>query len=129
MGTNRVVCLLSGGEFACRVRGGGVGGRNGETALRLALEIVQRAQRESGANRAAHIVALSAGTDGIDGNSPAAGALTDETTLLRAAALGLDAREALEQSDAYPFFSALNDSIMTGPTATNVRDVRVLLAV
>jgi hydroxypyruvate reductase len=123
----RVVCLLSGGEFACRVRGRGLGGRNSETALRLALQIEEH--RESNPGLSSHVVALSAGTDGIDGNSPAAGAISDETTLKRAQALGLNARESLETSDAYTFFEALGDAIVTGPTDTNVRDVRVMLAI
>ena len=122
----RVVCLLSGGEFACPVRGRGLGGRNSETALRLALQIEERVESDAGSS--SHVVALSAGTDGIDGNSPAAGALSDETTLKRAQTLGLNARKFLETSDAYTFFEALEDSILTGPTDTNVRDVRVLLA-
>lgn len=122
----RVVCLLSGGEFACPVRGLGQGGRNSETALRLALQIEERVESDAGSS--SHVVALSAGTDGIDGNSPAAGALSDETTLKRAQTLGLNARKSLETSDAYSFFESLGDSIMTGPTDTNVRDVRVLLA-
>jgi glycerate-2-kinase len=125
---DRVVCVLSGGEFACPVRGQGHGGRNSETALRLALEIEARDIRESDAGSPSHIVALSAGTDGIDGNSPAAGALSDETTLKRARLLNLDAREYLATSDAYTFFAALNDAIEIGPTGTNVRDVRILLA-
>lgn len=124
--TGQVACLLSGGEFACPVRGVGLGGRNSETALRLALEI--GAGKESGAGAATHIVALGAGTDGIDGNSPAAGAIVDETTILRAGALGLDARLSLAASDSYRFFAALGDAIITGRTGTNVRDVRVLLA-
>lgn len=123
----RVVCLLSGGEFACRVKGRGLGGRNSETALRLALQIEEH--RESDAGLSSHVVALSAGTDGIDGNSPAAGAVSDETTLRRAQASGLNARKSLETSDAYTFFEALGDAIVTGSTETNVRDVRVLLAI
>ncbi|HEX8495487.1 MAG TPA: DUF4147 domain-containing protein [Pyrinomonadaceae bacterium] len=126
IGAGRVACLLSGGEFACPVRGRGTGGRNSETALRLVLGIEEH--RESNKGLSSHVVALSAGTDGIDGNSPAAGALSDETTLMRAQTLGLDAREFLKTSDAYSFFEALGDSIVTGPTDTNVRDVRVLLA-
>lgn len=126
--TGKVVCLLSGGEFACPVRGSGIGGRNSETALRMALAIGEHRERDSNASLPSHIVALSAGTDGIDGNSPAAGAIADETTLSRAQASGRDALSALAASDAYGFFQALNDSIMIGPTGTNVRDVRVLLA-
>ena len=76
----------------------------------------------------AHAVALCAGTDGVDGNSPAAGALADETTCGRARALGLDAAKFLEESDAYNFFESLGDALKTGATGTNVRDLRVLLA-
>jgi hydroxypyruvate reductase len=72
---------------------------------------------------------LSAGTDGIDGASPAAGSVADGTTLERAKEKGLDAEEALKGFDAYPFFDALGDTIMTGYTGTNVRDIRLLLAV
>ena len=71
---------------------------------------------------------LSAGTDGIDGNSPAAGAVADGTTIARASEKGLSAEAALAGFDAYPFFEALGDAIVTGSTGTNVRDVRVLLA-
>jgi hydroxypyruvate reductase len=92
------------------------------------LEIGERAPGESDAGSASHIVALSAGTDGIDGNSPAAGAMCDETTLRRASLLSMDARRSLETSDAHSFFAALGDSLATGATGTNVRDVRVLLA-
>jgi hydroxypyruvate reductase len=124
----RPLCLLSGGEFACPVRGQGLGGRNSETALRLALKMREQLMRESIDAAPSHTVALSAGTDGIDGNSPAAGALSDETTIKRAQSLNMDAQEYLSTSDAYSFFAALNDAIMIGPTGTNVRDVRVLLA-
>ncbi len=121
----RGVCLLSGGEFACPVRGGGVGGRNSESALRWAIELDGLAQGDA---VFPHAVALSAGTDGVDGNSPAAGAIADETTVARALHLGLNARRSLDESDAYNFFAALGDAITTGPTGTNVRDVRVMLA-
>ena len=74
------------------------------------------------------MVALCAGTDGLDGNSPAAGALADDATVSRARALGLDAAKFLEESDSYTFFDRLGDAVVTGPTLTNVRDVRILLA-
>ncbi len=74
-----------------------------------------------------HAVVLSAGTDGIDGNSPAAGAIADETTLARARKLNLDAEQYLARSDSYTFFEQLNDLIVTGPTGTNVRDLRIVL--
>jgi hydroxypyruvate reductase len=117
----KVVCLISGGEFACPVRGDGIGGRNLETALRLACSTnLVLSDNE-------HSVALCAGTDGIDGNSPAAGAIVDNTTLSRASAIGLDPNYFLERSDAYSFFVALGDVVATGATGTNVRDLRILL--
>lgn len=112
------VCLMSGGEFACPVRGVGSGGRNQETSLRLALS----------PNLISNMVALCAGTDGIDGNTPAAGAIIDGTTIERAKSVALDAEDFLRRSDAYSFFVALGDAVTTGPTGTNVRDLRILLA-
>jgi glycerate 2-kinase len=114
----RHVCTISGGEFSCPVRGDGRGGRNLETTLRCAISL----------NTArSHVVILSAGTDGIDGNSPAAGAIADETTIERARSLNLDAKQYLARSDSYTFFEQLNDLIITGPTGTNVRDLRIVL--
>lgn len=115
--------LISGGEFSCPVRGPGAGGRNLETALRLALEWEKRNQRAE----QRPFTALCAGTDGIDGNSPAAGAIVDHTTISRARAIGLNAEEFLMRSDSYSFFVALGDAITTGATGTNVRDLRILL--
>lgn len=122
------VCLISGGEFACPVRGAGVGGRNSETALRCAFELEKMWGGVEAGPRPRAAVALSAGTDGVDGNSPAAGALADHTTLRRSRERGLDAVEFLEGSDAYSFFERLGDAVITGQTGTNVRDVRILLA-
>lgn len=116
------VCLISGGEFACAVRGDGVGGRNSETALRLAMDVDRDRERYG------EFVALCAGTDGIDGNSPAAGAIIDSTTIERSRKIGLDANDFLNRSDSYSFFVALGDAIETGPTGTNVRDLRILLS-
>lgn len=110
-------CAISGGEFSCPVRGDGRGGRNLETALRCTIDL----------NSDPHLVVLSAGTDGIDGNSPAAGAIADETTRHRARNLNLDAEQYLARSDSYTFFEQLNDLIVTGPTGTNVRDLRIVL--
>jgi hydroxypyruvate reductase len=115
------VCLISGGEFACPVKGNGIGGRNQETALRLARA---HSLISSGSE---HFVALCAGTDGIDGNSPAAGAIVDSTTIDRAQSIGLDPADFIERSDVYSFFVALGDVIATGATGTNVRDIRILL--
>lgn len=114
------MCLVSGGEFACPVRGDGIGGRNLETALRLAIAANSQ-------SRLSPFVALCAGTDGIDGNSPAAGAIVDHTTIDRARKIGLDPQDFLDRSDVYSFFVALGDAIATGPTGTNVRDLRILL--
>jgi glycerate 2-kinase len=114
-------CEISGGEFSCPVRGDGRGGRNLETALRCAISL------DDHNNRNSHVVVLSAGTDGIDGNSSATGAVADEMTLHRARALGLDAEQYLARSDSYTFFEQLNDLIVTGPTGTNVRDLRIVL--
>ncbi len=111
------VCLISGGEVTVKVTNGGVGGRNQQFALACAEKI-------SGEN----VTVLSAGTDGIDGNSSAAGAVVDGSTLDRARARGLDVRSALERFDAYPLFSAVGDAIETGPTGNNLRDLRILLA-
>jgi hydroxypyruvate reductase len=124
----RGVCLISGGEFACPVRGAGVGGRNLETALRCAFEFEKLWGEGLAEGTPRGMVALSAGTDGVDGNSPAAGALADHTTLRRSRERGLDALKFLEESDAYSFFDRLGDAVNTGPTGTNVRDVRILLA-
>jgi len=111
------VALLSGGETTVTVRGHGRGGRNAEFALALALRL----------DGLAGVHALAADTDGIDGSEDNAGALVAPDTLARAAALGLDARERLDENDAYGFFAALGDLVVTGPTRTNVNDFRAVL--
>src|SRR5712692_4077960 len=118
------VCLISGGEVTVTVRNGGSGGRNQQFALACAEQI-------SGHN----ITVLSAGTDGIDGNSPAAGAVVDGSTFARAGdragdrADGPEAvRHALSSFNAYPLLNALGDTVITGPTGNNLRDLRILLA-
>ena len=111
-------CLISGGEVTVKVIGKcGVGGRNQHFALYCAQKI-------AGEN----ITVLSAGTDGIDGNSPAAGAVVDGTTVTRARERGFDPASALAQFNAFPLFAELGDAIVTGPTGNNVRDLRILLA-
>jgi glycerate 2-kinase len=124
--SGQTVCLVSGGEFSCPVRGDGKGGRNSEATLRCLLEL--QAQVGDLGAPGLKIAVLNAGTDGIDGNSPAAGAVGDETTFARAAKLGLDLGDYLARSDSYSFFQQLSDAIITGPTGTNVRDLRLLLA-
>jgi glycerate 2-kinase len=111
------VCLISGGEVTVKVTNGGTGGRNQQFALECAEKI-------SGEN----VTVLSAGTDGVDGNSPAAGAVADGSTAERARKAGLDVRSALTRFDAYPLFQTLEDVIETGPTGNNLRDLRILLA-
>lgn len=111
------VAVISGGELVSPVLGRGRGGRNQAFALEC-VEIIAGKR----------IVVLSAGTDGIDGNSSAAGAFADETTLSRSLAAGLVVAKAREASDSNGFFDRLGDTIVTGPTGSNVRDIRVVLA-
>ena len=110
-------CILSGGETTVTIQGAGKGGRNQEFALAAALDIAAWDG----------IVVLSGGTDGTDGPTDAAGAVADGQTLSRAQALGLDAESYLKRSDSYPFFAALDDLLMTGPTGTNVMDIYMVL--
>src|SRR3989304_4311500 len=111
------VCLLQGGETTVTVRGHGKGGRNQEVALGAALEIAGLP----------NTLILSAGTDGTDGPPDAAGAVADGTTVERARVRRLDPRDALARNDAYPFFAALGDLLITGPTLTNVNDLMLAL--
>jgi hydroxypyruvate reductase len=125
---HETVCLISGGEFGCPVKGNGIGGRNAESVLRCAIEIEAANLPQDEQHREPHTLVLSAGTDGIDGNSPAAGAFADETTVARARASDLDAKAFLNNSNAFAFFDKLGDTLITGRTGTNVRDLRILLA-
>jgi hydroxypyruvate reductase len=111
------VCFITGGETTVTLKGKGKGGRNQEFALAAALDIAGLRD----------VVVLSAGTDGTDGPTDAAGAIADGDTLERAVAAGLKPRAALDGNDAYPFFARLSDLIITGPTRTNVMDVRLVL--
>lgn len=112
------VALVSVGEITVKAQGeAGVGGRNQHFVLHCAEQI-------AGEN----IAVLSAGTDGIDGNSPAAGGVADGTTNQRAQQSGIDARKALSKFDSFSFLEKLDDCIITGPTGNNVRDLRILLA-
>lgn len=112
-------CILSGGETTVTLRGQGKGGRNQEFALALALDI----------HNIPGIATLSGGTDGTDGPTDAAGAVADWTSYTRAEQLGLHPRKALEHNDAYSFFERLGDLLITGPTQTNVMDVRIMLII
>lgn len=110
--------LLSGGETTVTLRGeGGRGGRNSEFLLGLALAL----------DGAPGIAALAADSDGIDGSEDNAGAFVDPQTPARARALGLDGRAALAANDAWGYFAALGDLLVTGPTLTNVNDFRAIL--
>ena len=109
--------MISGGETTVTIRGDGKGGRNQEFVLAGSMEI-------SGLEK---VVLLSGGTDGTDGPTDAAGAIADTLTGARATALGLSPKAHLQNNNAYPFFKSLGDLLMTGPTRTNVMDVRILL--
>ena len=111
-------CAITGGETTVVVKGTGRGGRNQEFALVAALELA-----------AAPIALLSAGTDGIDGPTDAAGACADGQTVQRARELGLDPRRALADNDSYPFFDRLGDLLRIGPTGTNVMDLKIAVGV
>jgi hydroxypyruvate reductase len=114
------VCLLSGGEVLVNVGGDpGTGGRNQQFALYCATRLD---------SVSADVAVLSAGTDGVDGNSPAAGAVVDGTTAERALRAGLNVEEALWRFDAYPLLVRIGDAIVTGPTGNNVRDLRIHVA-
>lgn len=112
----KAVCLVVGGEITCPVTGHGVGGRNLSFALYAAQKIEGQKQ-----------VVLSCATDGRDGNSPSCGGVADGHTASRARARGLDAESALRESDAYHFFRALGETIETGFTDNNVRDLRLVM--
>jgi hydroxypyruvate reductase len=109
--------ILSGGETTVTVKGKGRGGRNAEFALALSLGLAGKS----------NISALAGDTDGIDGSEDNAGALVRPDTLSRARAKGLDAAALLANNDAYSFFAALGDLVVTGPTRTNVNDFRAIL--
>lgn len=111
------VCVLAGGETTVRVIGQGKGGRNQEFALVVAQEL----QGETG------WALLSAGTDGIDGPTDAAGAFVDGQSIARTREKGLDPMIFLKANDTYPFFAALGDLFIPGPTNTNVMDIKIAL--
>ena len=111
-------CILSGGETTVTVKGKGKGGRNQEFALAAAIEIAE----------SRNMLVLSAGTDGTDGPTDAAGAIATGNTVRRALEIGFEPQKNLQDNDSYPVFEALGDLIKTGPTGTNVMDVHMLLA-
>lgn len=111
-------CIISGGETTVTIRGKGLGGRNQEFCLAACLDLVELPPR---------VVILSGGTDGNDGPTDAAGALVDPLTVTRGKDAGMEAAEFLDRNDAYHFFEKTKDLLMTGPTNTNVMDVRLVL--
>ena len=111
----RPACVISGGETTVTVRGDGLGGRNQEFSLAAAIEI----------DGLENIVVLSAGTDGTDGPTDAAGGLIDGSTIRRGRALGLDPIEYLDRNDSYHFLQSVGDLFVTGPTLTNVMDLQI----
>jgi glycerate 2-kinase len=114
----RPLCVISAGETTVTVRGHGKGGRNQEFALAMAPVLGTLGD---------HVAAASIGTDGIDGPTDAAGAIVDTSTLARARQMGLSADAYLNDNNTYVFFERLQDLITTGPTATNVGDLQVIL--
>ena len=111
------VALLASGEVQSPVTGNGIGGRNAAFVLTCARKIAGR-----------RIAILSVGTDGIDGNSPAAGAYADGETFVRARSFDLDERDFLQRCDAFTYFNQLDDAFITGPTGNNLRDLRIFLS-
>ena len=111
-------CIISGGETTVTIRGKGLGGRNQEFCLASAIEIAELPFK---------VVVLSGGTDGNDGPTDAAGAIVDPFTVTRGRKAGMAAGTFLNNNDAYHFFEKTEDLLMTGPTNTNVMDVRLLL--
>ena len=109
--------LVAGGKTTVVVRGEGRGGRNQELALRATLDL----------DGVDGVLVMSAGTDGVDGPTDAAGAVATASTLLRARRAGLDPQDFLERNDAYAFFNALGDLLITGSTGTNVMDLMIVL--
>ncbi|AZI44765.1 glycerate kinase (plasmid) [Deinococcus psychrotolerans] len=114
------VALISGGEATVTLRGKGMGGRNHEFALALLLELGQSSDRQG-------VWALSAGSDGVDGSSPAAGAFLTPDSSARVQQLGLNGHESLTNNDSGTFFAALGDTLQTGPSGHNLNDLRIIL--
>jgi glycerate 2-kinase len=110
------VAVIADGEVSSPVTGDGIGGRNSAFALACVEKIADE-----------KITVLSAGTDGIDGNSIAAGAVADGGTRTRAVAAGIEPQDFQRRGDAYNFFAQLGDAVVTGPTGNNLRDLRILL--
>jgi hydroxypyruvate reductase len=114
-------CLISVGEVTVTLnRAPGAGGRNQQLALTCALELAKHPGER--------LTVLSAGSDGIDGNTRNAGAIADATTVERARAFGFDPEQSLAEFNACPLFTAIGDAVVTGPTGQNLRDLRLLIS-
>ncbi len=113
----RPACVISGGETTVTIRGKGLGGRNQEFVLAAAIDI----------DGLENVVILSGGTDGTDGPTDAAGAIADGMTKNRALEKGMNAEQYLQENDSYHFFDSLGDLLITGPTHTNVMDMRLVM--
>ncbi len=114
-------CLISVGEVTVTLdRTPGAGGRNQQFALACALDLAKYP--------GARLTVLSAGSDGIDGNTQSAGAIADPTTVERARVFGFDPEQSLAEFNACPLFTALGDAVVTGPTGQNLRDLRLLIS-
>ncbi len=113
----RPACVVSGGETTVKIKGRGMGGRNQEFALAAAISI----------DGLDEVAILSAGTDGTDGPTEAAGAIADGSTIRRSEELGMIAEEYLRENNSYNFFNPLKDLVITGPTNTNVMDLRIIM--
>ncbi|HEY1495348.1 MAG TPA: DUF4147 domain-containing protein, partial [Candidatus Solibacter sp.] len=115
------LCLISAGEVTVTMnRTPGAGGRNQQFGLACALDLAKHPGEG--------LTVLSAGTDGIDGNTRSAGAIADPTTVARAEAFGFDPEQALAEFNACPLFTAIGDTVVTGPTGHNLRDLRLLIS-
>ncbi|MGH7192950.1 MAG: MOFRL family protein, partial [Candidatus Saccharimonadales bacterium] len=114
------LCLISGGEVTVKLpHATGIGGRNQHFALAAAVEVAR--------SPVERMAVLSVGSDGVDGNSDAAGAIADPSTVARARAIGIDPEAALARFDSGRVFATLGDAVVTGPTGNNLRDLRLVL--
>lgn len=124
------VCIIGAGETTVTLKGKGIGGRNQEMALALAIDVNEKLEQFCNVENKGGLVLLSAGTDGQDGPNPAAGAMADPYQVTEAREDGLDAKQFLEDNDSFSFYSKFKngrDHVVTGLTGTNVMDVQILL--
>jgi len=115
------VCVVSGGEVSCSVHHDGIGGRNQEFVLYSAAQLVDLGIREG-------VAVLSCGSDGVDGNSNATGAVAGPDLVIKAAQHNIDASIFISGNDSHSFFKQTGGLVVTGPSGSNVRDLRILMA-